>query len=134
MKHAISPSPNFGSMPVAITKAGPISALTIRMKFPCSNRKPSKAMPCAPCSCAAAWSPSASWTPQESPTEASRLWTNMVERRMYLTGGVGAESNDEKFGPDFFLPNTGYAETCAATAAAFRSRDESLLRRGALCG
>jgi len=50
---------------------------------------------------------------------ARRLWTNMVTRRMYLTGGVGAVANDEKFGDDYFLPNTGYAETCAAVAAAF---------------
>jgi DUF1680 family protein len=50
---------------------------------------------------------------------ALRLWTNMVTRRMYLTGGVGSESNDEKFGPDYSLPNTGYAETCASVAAAF---------------
>lgn len=52
-------------------------------------------------------------------TTAQRLWTNMVARRMYLTGGVGAVANDEKFGDDYFLPNTGYAETCAAAAAAF---------------
>jgi len=50
---------------------------------------------------------------------AQRLWTNMVTRRMYLTGGVGAVANDEKFGDDYYLPNTGYAETCAAVAAAF---------------
>ena len=50
---------------------------------------------------------------------AQRLWTNMVTRRMYLTGSVGALSNDEKFGDDFVLPNTGYGETCAAVAAAF---------------
>jgi len=49
---------------------------------------------------------------------AQRLWENMVSRRMYLTGGVGAESNDEKFGPDYYLPNTGYAETCASAASA----------------
>ena len=58
--------------------------------------------------------------------EAKRLWTNMVTRRMYLTGGVGAESNDEKFGPDYFLPNSGYAETCAAVAAAFFHHDLNL--------
>ena len=52
-------------------------------------------------------------------TTAQRLWTNMVTRRMYLTGGVGAIANDEKFGDDYVLPNTGYAETCAAVAAAF---------------
>jgi DUF1680 family protein len=53
-------------------------------------------------------------------TEAQRLWNNMASRRMYVTGGVGADSNEEKFGPDYFLPNkTAYAETCAAVAAGF---------------
>lgn len=57
---------------------------------------------------------------------ARRLWDNMVFRRMYLTGGVGAVSNDEKFGPDYFLPNTGYAETCASVAAAFFDHEMNL--------
>ncbi|MDR3688697.1 MAG: glycoside hydrolase family 127 protein [Fimbriimonas sp.] len=57
---------------------------------------------------------------------AKRLWENMVTRRMYLTGGVGAESNDEKFGADFYLPNTGYAETCASVAAAFFHHEMNL--------
>ena len=35
---------------------------------------------------------------------ASRLWDNMVGRRMYVTGGVGAISFDEKFGDDYYLP------------------------------
>ncbi len=57
---------------------------------------------------------------------ARRLWENMVTRRMYLTGGVGAVSDDEKFGPDYFLPNTGYAETCASVAAAFLHHEMNL--------
>ena len=52
-------------------------------------------------------------------TAARRLWENLTERRMYLTGGAGAVAQDEKFGDDWFLPNNGYAETCAAAAAAF---------------
>lgn len=48
-----------------------------------------------------------------------RLWDNMVERKMYLTGGVGAIHQWEGFGTDCFLPlgsDEGgcYAETCAA--------------------
>jgi DUF1680 family protein len=57
---------------------------------------------------------------------ARKLWENMVSRRMYLTGGLGAVSNDEKFGPDYFLPNTGYAETCASAAAAFFHHEMNL--------
>jgi DUF1680 family protein len=50
---------------------------------------------------------------------AKRLWENMIGRRMYITGGVGAVANDEKFGGDYVLPNNGYLETCASVGAAF---------------
>ena len=50
---------------------------------------------------------------------AERLWRNMVTRRLYITGGVGAIAHDEKFGGDFVLPNDGYLETCAAVACGF---------------
>ena len=48
-----------------------------------------------------------------------RLWSNMVEKRMYLSGGIGAIKRWEGFGIDYFLPQGtdeggGYAETCAA--------------------
>jgi DUF1680 family protein len=59
--------------------------------------------------------------------EAQRLWNNMTSRRMYVTGGVGADNNDEKFGPDYYLPNkTAYAETCAAVAAGFFDQNLNL--------
>jgi DUF1680 family protein len=50
---------------------------------------------------------------------AERLWRNMITRRLYITGGVGAIARDEKFGGDFVLPNDGYLETCAAVACGF---------------
>ena len=50
---------------------------------------------------------------------ATNLWDNMVGRRMFVTGGVGAIHNDEKFGPDYFLPTDAYLETCAAVGAGF---------------
>ncbi|MBX7257246.1 MAG: glycoside hydrolase family 127 protein [Candidatus Hydrogenedentes bacterium] len=50
---------------------------------------------------------------------AQRLWDNMTERKMHITGGVGAFANDEKFGPDYVLPNDAYLETCAAVGAGF---------------
>ena len=44
-----------------------------------------------------------------------RLWSNMITRRMYVTGGIGARHEGEAFGVDFELPNSrAYAETCAA--------------------
>lgn len=50
---------------------------------------------------------------------ASRLWANMVQRRMYVIGGLGAVAGHEGFGPDYELPNNGYLETCAAIGAGF---------------
>lgn len=52
-------------------------------------------------------------------TAARRLWDNMVYRRMYLIGGLGAVAGHEGFGPDYVLPNNGYLETCAAIGAGF---------------
>ncbi|KAG5743522.1 hypothetical protein H9Q70_013766 [Fusarium xylarioides] len=50
-----------------------------------------------------------------------RLWDNMVTRKMYLTGGIGAIKQWEGFGRDYFLPQSTdeggcYAETCASIA------------------
>jgi DUF1680 family protein len=57
---------------------------------------------------------------------ARRLWENMAERRMYVTGGLGSTAQYEGFGPDWFLPNDGYLETCAAIGGAFFSRNMNL--------
>ena len=48
-----------------------------------------------------------------------RLWQNVTGRKMYVTGGIGAEAKHEGFSADFVLPNqTAYAETCAAIGMA----------------
>ncbi len=44
----------------------------------------------------------------------SRLWTDVVSKRMYVTGGLGSEGRTEAFGDDYGLPNRAYAETCAS--------------------
>ena len=44
-----------------------------------------------------------------------RIWQNIVEKKLYITGGIGATSAGEAFGPEYYLPNhTSYCETCAA--------------------
>lgn len=48
-----------------------------------------------------------------------QLWSNMVEKKSYVTGGIGAMKKWEGFGIDYFLPQGTdeggcYAETCAA--------------------
>jgi len=45
-----------------------------------------------------------------------RIWSNMAEKKLYLTGGVGAKADGEAYGADFELPEDGYNETCAAVA------------------
>ena len=53
----------------------------------------------------------------------ARLWENITQRQMYVTGGLGASAHHEAFLPDFQLPNdTAYAETCASVAMAFFSQ------------
>ncbi len=50
----------------------------------------------------------------------SRLWNNMVNRQMYITGGVGSTHHGEAFSFDYDLPNdTIYAETCASIGLIF---------------
>jgi len=46
----------------------------------------------------------------------TKIWNNMVERKLYLTGGVGALAKGESYGADYELPNDAYNETCAAVA------------------
>ena len=46
-------------------------------------------------------------------TAAQRMWADAVERKMYVTGGVGSTGN-EGFGEPYDLPNiSAYSETCA---------------------
>ena len=44
-----------------------------------------------------------------------RLWKNMAQRQLYITGGIGSQSSGEAFSSDYDLPNdTVYAESCAS--------------------
>ena len=43
------------------------------------------------------------------------IWDNIVTKKIYITGGIGATSNGEAFGKNYELPNmSAYCETCAA--------------------
>lgn len=43
------------------------------------------------------------------------LWDNVVQKKLYLTGGIGARHEGESFGDNYELPNlTAYNETCAS--------------------
>ncbi len=44
-----------------------------------------------------------------------RIWDNIVTKKLYITGGIGATNQGEAFGKNYELPNlTAYCETCAA--------------------
>lgn len=45
------------------------------------------------------------------------IWKDVVEKKIYITGGIGATGNGEAFGAPYDLPNmSAYAETCASIA------------------
>ncbi len=44
-----------------------------------------------------------------------RIWENIVGKKYYITGGIGATSDGEAFGANYELPNlSAYCETCAS--------------------
>lgn len=50
-------------------------------------------------------------------TAINAIWNDVVTKKMYLTGGIGATGAGEAFGPAYHLPNmSAYAETCASIA------------------
>ncbi len=57
----------------------------------------------------------------EAMAGASRaLWRNVSERKLALTGGIGARHHGEAFGDEYELPNqSAYNETCAAIGNIF---------------
>ncbi len=49
-----------------------------------------------------------------------KIWNNVVGKKMYVQGSVGAIGDGERFGGNYQLPNaTAYNETCAAIAQVF---------------
>lgn len=57
---------------------------------------------------------------------AEKIWSNITEKQMYVTGGVGATAEGEAYADDYILPNDGYCETCAQVAMGFFSENMSL--------
>ena len=58
-----------------------------------------------------------------------RIWANMIGKKMYVTGGIGALHQGEQFGANYELPNaSAYAETCAAIASILWNQRMFLLK------
>ncbi|MCX5676745.1 MAG: glycoside hydrolase family 127 protein [Planctomycetota bacterium] len=47
------------------------------------------------------------------------IWSNIVNRKYYVTGGVGSGETAEGFGKDYSLPNNAYCESCAGCGELF---------------
>lgn len=60
----------------------------------------------------------AALTGDDSLTKAiDKIWENVVAKKLYIQGGIGARGDGERFGANYELPNnTAYNETCAAIA------------------
>lgn len=53
-----------------------------------------------------------------------RMFMNITQRQMYVTGAIGSSAHRESFTDDFHLPSdSGYGETCASVAMAFFARN-----------
>jgi uncharacterized protein len=47
------------------------------------------------------------------------IWSDLVNRKLYLTGGVGSGDTSEGFGPDYSLRNNSYCESCSGCGELF---------------
>jgi DUF1680 family protein len=47
------------------------------------------------------------------------LWDNMVNKKYYLTGGIGSGETSEGFGPNYSLRNNAYCESCSSCGFIF---------------
>jgi DUF1680 family protein len=59
------------------------------------------------------------------------IWRDVVERKMYVTGGIGPSAHNEGFTVPYDLPNdSAYAETCAAVGMALWNHRMFLMSGG----
>lgn len=50
----------------------------------------------------------------------NKIWENVLNKKMYITGGLGSKHGGEAFGDNYELPNlTAYNETCAAIGSIY---------------
>jgi len=59
------------------------------------------------------------------------LWENIVNRKYYVTGGVGSGETSEGFGPDYSLRHNGYCESCSSCGEIFFQHKLHLLHHEA---
>lgn len=47
------------------------------------------------------------------------IWDNLVNKKYYVTGGIGSGETSEGFGPDYSLRNEAYCESCSSCGEVF---------------
>lgn len=47
------------------------------------------------------------------------LWDNIVNKKYYITGGIGSGETSEGFGPNYSLRNSAYCESCSSCGLIF---------------
>jgi hypothetical protein len=60
------------------------------------------------------------------------LWSNIVHRKYYVTGGVGSGETSEGFGGDYSLPHNAYCESCSGCGELFFQHKMNLARQSSL--
>jgi DUF1680 family protein len=54
------------------------------------------------------------------------IWDDLVNRKYYITGGIGSGETSEGFGGDYSLPNNSYCESCSGCGELFFQHNMSL--------
>ncbi len=55
------------------------------------------------------------------------LWNNIVNKKYYVTGGIGSGETSEGFGPNYSLPNRAYCESCSSCGLIFFQHKMNLI-------
>ena len=72
----------------------------------------------------------AAYDDKELLTVCETIWSNIVEKRMYITGSIGSSGILERFTTNYDLPNnSNYSETCASIGLALFGRRMAQISR-----
>ena len=56
------------------------------------------------------------------------IWDNVANRKLHISGGIGARKDIEGFDNDYNIPHNAYLETCAGIAFSFFNGEMNLLK------
>lgn len=67
------------------------------------------------------------WDDADYQSAVLSLWDNLVNRKYYVTGGIGSGETSEGFGEDYSLPHNAYCESCSGIGTIFFQHQLNLL-------